>query len=471
MRRPQRTQQNYSQTQSNRYGQARRSSAKPGTRQRPSNSRAAHPRSGAMRATSRQKLNAYSDYQARHKTKSISRRAFTKAGMIVPFLFLVGAGGGGFYLWSNRSVNVEIDGVVQKVPINSGVKDLLQAGLIKAQNGNLISVSGSVLKQGEGQGFTVTINGHDLGNSYDQIALQEGDKISFSNGKDIEEEHDSDRQDMPYYWKKTGNYGAVGYISNWGSPGYSEKVLGHVSHEAIDRGVVQEPVDREINYINVEPKNGKKLVAITFDDGPSKYSLPIADILDKHGAKGTFFEIGKNVKEMLQIDAELVNRGHQVAIHTMNHPNLPKISPEEQIKEIVQVQELFKQIGLETSCFRAPYGAFQNNNWETLAKYISSEVRWNHDSLDWKKPGPSTIVKNSTGNYVPGSIILCHAGGGAREQTIEALPQILRAWQDRGFKFVTVDELIASDERFPERVAQNRVDAPDVPDPEGFAQA
>lgn len=392
--------------------------------------------------------------------RMVSRRQFS-AGAVGALAAVAAITVGGGVMFTKRAVACEINGAQCKAPNGSSVKALVDRGFVKPKYGNLVSVANDVLKEGEGNRYTVSVNGVDLGDKIDDYRLKSGDQLVFTDGTDITEDHESSKQHLTYTTVRAKGAGAIGYVSNWGKPGYSEVVRGKLSGKTVDRGVVEEPEDRVISYLNVEPENGQKLVAITFDDGPTHFSVEIMDALAKYNAKATFFEIGNNIKESPAIAKKLAEAGHQVACHTMDHKNLPKQTP-----EVVhqQLNDGFGQLannGIKTQLFRAPYGAFGMREWEIVEDGISALVGWNLDTLDWKKPGVDTIVKRATQNMHPGAIILCHAGGGTREQTVAAVPQILEQWTNAGYTFVTIADLLASDPRFPREIIENTVKKPE----------
>lgn len=398
--------------------------------------------------------------------RMVSRRQFS-TGVIAAAAGVVALGAGGTVWFTKRAVACEINGAQCQAPNHSSVKDLVDRGLAKPQNGNLVSVSGNVLKQGEGNRYTVKVNGADLGDQIDSYRLRAGDKLEFVKGTDKTEDHQSTKQDLPCQLVQAKGAGAIGFISNWGKNGYTEVVKGNISGETVDRGQVEEKQDRTVTYLNPKPANDEKLVAISFDDGPSPYSLQIMDILAQYNAKGTFFEIGNNLKTHLDISKKLAEAGHEVGCHSMSHPAFTGCSAEKIHEELSGCFNLLQSIGINTKVFRAPYGAFKLKQWGVVEDQISALIGWTHDTLDWDKPGVPKIVASATKNMHPGAIILCHAGGGKREQTVEALPQILKAWTDQGYKFVTIKELMASDERFPKEVSSDQVVKPtDAAQPE-----
>lgn len=390
----------------------------------------------------------------------MTRRDFTRGMLAAAAGLTITAIGGGLW-FTNRAVACEINGVQQEVTWRSSIKDIVKEGIVSPTYGNLLSVSNKLLKEGEGNRYTVTVNGADLGDEIDNYRVSDGDVIVFSNGTDKMEDADVTKTPVPFNIVKDGTAGAIGYISQWGKEGYAEKAVGKISGESVDRGVVSKAQDTVVSYLNIKPANGEKLAAITFDDGPSEYSLQIIDVLAKYNAKGTFFDIGNNVHAHANIVQQVKDAGHQVACHSMTHPAFTASTADTIHSEITNSTAELHNAGVDTRFFRAPYGAFKLREWGILQDGITALIGWNIDTLDWKKPGVDTIVHNATEVMKPGAIILCHAGGGNREQTVEALPHILDAWTQAGYSFVTVADLIKSDGRFPSEVTGDCVHKPD----------
>ena len=100
-------------------------------------------------------------------------------------------------------------------------------------------------------------------------------------------------------------------------------------------------------------------------------------------------------------------------------------------------------LGSMLYAFRAPYGAFGEQQWRDAADLIDMNVLWDIDTLDWKRPGAEAIVKTVLDNAHNGAIVLMHDGGGDRSQDIEALPDIIDKLREQGYEFVTVEQLAA----------------------------
>jgi len=117
--------------------------------------------------------------------------------------------------------------------------------------------------------------------------------------------------------------------------------------------------------------------------------------------------------------------------------------------------------GEKSRVFRAPYGVFKEAEWIRTNGEVGVLVGWTIDTNDWRRPGVDAIIKETTSQVQPGSIILMHDGGGNREQTVEALEQIVIQLKARGYRFVTINEMIEADGTIP----MERTQVPEQPEP------
>ncbi|WP_156726707.1 bifunctional polysaccharide deacetylase/glycosyltransferase family 2 protein [Streptomyces apocyni] len=191
-----------------------------------------------------------------------------------------------------------------------------------------------------------------------------------------------------------------------------------------------------------------KLV-LTFDDGPDPEWTPkILDKLKEHDAQGVFFVAGTMASRYPDLVDRMVREGHEVGLHTFNHPDLSYQSQRRIDWELSQNQlTLAGAAGIHTSLFRPPYSsyahAFDNENWP-VAEYIGSRgyitVVNNTDSEDWKRPGVDEIIKRATPTDGKGALVLMHDSGGDRSQTVEALDHLLPDLKADGYEFTTLTE-------------------------------
>ena len=183
-------------------------------------------------------------------------------------------------------------------------------------------------------------------------------------------------------------------------------------------------------------------IAMTFDDGPSATLTPkLLDILAAHHIKVTFFVLGEMVAEHPEILARAAREGHEIASHSWSHPNLAKMSQEGVRSQLQRTDDEIKgAIGKRPTLFRPPYGSIT----ERQKRWIHDEfgydiILWDVDPLDWRRPGPAVVRNRILKETRPGSIVLSHD---IHPGTIEAMPSTFDELEAKGFKFVTVSELL-----------------------------
>lgn len=174
-----------------------------------------------------------------------------------------------------------------------------------------------------------------------------------------------------------------------------------------------------------KPKKGR-VVYLTFDDGPSPYTPQILKILRATGSTATFFQLGVNRPGHDKTIAAITAQGSNIANHTYNHPNLT-------LQSNAEVQRQLRG-GPKAKCFRPPYGATDARIHRAVKNAGMTEVLWTVDTFDWQKPGVSKIAKVGKSKHLKNhGIILMHDGGGNREQTVAALPKLIKNLHARGF--------------------------------------
>jgi peptidoglycan/xylan/chitin deacetylase (PgdA/CDA1 family) len=185
------------------------------------------------------------------------------------------------------------------------------------------------------------------------------------------------------------------------------------------------------------------VIAMTFDDGPSAVLTPrLLDILKQRNIKVTFFVLGQLVQEHPEIIQRAVAEGHEIANHSWDHKPLNKLAEGGLTHEIKDTSDqITKVTGRPVTLLRPPYGATTPRLNKAIEKeYGMKVILWSVDPLDWKRPGPKVVEQRILKETQPGSIILSHD---IHPGTIEAMPATLDALLAKGFKFVTVTELLA----------------------------
>jgi peptidoglycan/xylan/chitin deacetylase (PgdA/CDA1 family) len=181
----------------------------------------------------------------------------------------------------------------------------------------------------------------------------------------------------------------------------------------------------------------RKVVALTFDDGPSEYTDRYLDVLREKDVPATFFEIGQEMPGREATMRRILAEGDEIGDHTMNHVEYPGYG------QIAGAAARIKAYtGFQPCLFRPPGGAQNSTVIATAGSLGLKTVTWDVDPRDWSLPGTAEIYSNIVDNAKPGSIILMHDGGGPRDETLAALPEIIDTLRARGYGFETVSALL-----------------------------
>ncbi|HXM25084.1 MAG TPA: polysaccharide deacetylase family protein [Chthoniobacterales bacterium] len=184
-------------------------------------------------------------------------------------------------------------------------------------------------------------------------------------------------------------------------------------------------------------------IAMTFDDGPSPETTPrLLDILKQRNIKATFFMIGQNAERNPEIVKRILADGHEIGNHSWTHPQLAKLPDDRVTEEITKTQNAITNAsGYTPKLLRPPYGSITGRQKEWIENQFGlSVILWSVDPFDWKRPGASVIQQRILAGARPGAIILSHD---IHKQTVDSMPATLDALAAKGFKFVTVSQLIA----------------------------
>ena len=204
--------------------------------------------------------------------------------------------------------------------------------------------------------------------------------------------------------------------------------------------------DSDTNLVYSHKKNDKMMIALTFDDGPHPVHTPvILDILKKYNVTATFFTIGENVSYYPEAFHRCFTEGHEVANHTYSHSDLSHDHFDNICREVKETEDIIFEITeTRTELLRPPRGLYGENVVRAAAELDYTLVLWTIDTRDWDHTPPNTIAEKVLSSIEPGDIILMHDFISRNSPTPEALelfiPELLR----RGYKFVTVSELLYS---------------------------
>jgi peptidoglycan/xylan/chitin deacetylase (PgdA/CDA1 family) len=183
-----------------------------------------------------------------------------------------------------------------------------------------------------------------------------------------------------------------------------------------------------------------KMVALTFDDGPSVYTPQVLAILNRYGAHATFFEIGRQVGPLAAASRAVIRDGDVIGNHTWSHPDL---TPQNTAAQVRPAQAAIDDAtGFRPCLLRPPYGIAPAGVVGIVRSLGLLTIQWDVDPADWSRPGAAVIAQRVLQSARPGSIVIMHDGGGDRSETVQALATIVPTLLSRGYHLVTVPQLL-----------------------------
>ena len=181
----------------------------------------------------------------------------------------------------------------------------------------------------------------------------------------------------------------------------------------------------------------RRAVALTFDDGPSAQTPEFLRVLREKGARATFFQVGQVMPGRAETMRQILAEGHELANHTMDHVHYPGHG------QIAGASaRIAAYTGFTPCLFRPPGGAVNGGVPATAGALGMRTVTWDVDPQDWANPGSAAIHARVVSHVRPGSIVVLHDGGGPRGGTLAALPGMIDSLHARGYRLVTVTELL-----------------------------
>jgi len=192
-------------------------------------------------------------------------------------------------------------------------------------------------------------------------------------------------------------------------------------------------------------KTEKKLIALTFDDGPHPQHTPaLLDILKQYNVKATFFTVGKNVDRYPEIAARIIAEGHEIGNHSYSHGDLSKMSDSEIRTELDRSKDAIRRAtGVEPKIMRPPYGGLAlfpfQRSW-IYTEYQYPTILWSVDPFDWRDRNSALISQRLVAGAHTGAILLAHD---IHASTIAAIPDTIFQLQRKGYTFTTVSQMIA----------------------------
>lgn len=389
-----------------------------------------------------------------------ARKPYALVAVGCAFLFFMAS-----VIWyMNRSVDITLNGEPAQVRINATIAQFIEDNdLAKTYDaGDRLAVDDSVLERGGGDRYAITLNDAavDLAALAD-THLEAGDALTIADGADTYEKHDVQATEIQPTIEVSGT-GALSYVETWGIPGRSEVWQGHESGKTQDRGVVREVQNCVVRKTSILPDDNRKVIALTFDEGPSDSTAQIVDILKEQGVGATFFLSGDAVEKNPQAAQAIAQAGFEIGSNAYEDVNLTKLTADEARSQITRGFDAIEEAtGSRPALLRPPYAAFDTESWTQAMDLVSGVVSWNVDSGDWLLPGAEEVVDTVTGSVRTGNIVLMTDNSATDEQAVEALPALIERLKEMGFEIVSLSELVASDSDLAEEVNLSKVSMPD----------
>jgi len=179
-----------------------------------------------------------------------------------------------------------------------------------------------------------------------------------------------------------------------------------------------------------------KIIALTFDDGPSIYTEEIIEYLHDNDCVATFFILGNKVEMYTDTIKKSISYGNEIGNHSYNHKWLAKLKEEEMLEQINKTQNIItEKIGYTPTLLRPSYGSTN----KTMKEKVDLEIiLWNVDTMDWKYKSVNKIVSRATKNLKDGNIILMHD---TYKRTLEAVKKIVPILKKNNYTCVTISEM------------------------------
>ena len=209
-------------------------------------------------------------------------------------------------------------------------------------------------------------------------------------------------------------------------------------------GVFFDKTSRKIPVYSVSMAEEDKVIALTFDAawGADK-TLKIIEILKEYDANATFFLVGFWIDKYPEETKAIASAGFDIGNHSENHLNMPRLSREKIVEEIQSVNKKVCDLtGKTPTYFRAPFGDYDNSLMTALEDLGMVGVQWSIDSLDWKGLSAKDIVARIVPKAKSGDIVLFHNNS---DHVLDALPLVLEALKNKGFKFVALSQMVLTD--------------------------
>ena len=367
----------------------------------------------------------------------MNKRSIIRAVLIIIILLLLSLL---FYHFSNKQVNTNID---IDYPVFKNNKDAIIKRYLKEVNTkNITNIKYEIGKSNDYTTVLFKFYNKDNLENVETLIFNKNKRISLQELFDIDklksaiESYENNKEKLTdaninilfndksttFYIKENENI----------------KNLEIVNNELKDASKISLNLDDNYHKEHTIIKDAK-LVAFTFDDGPSKYTLDIVNILEEYNASATFFEVGYNIKTHPEITKEVSDRGFEVANHTTDHSKLTKLTEAKYLSKINDNNALFKELtGKDMPYLRPPYGSYNDKIKASAGVPI---VTWSLDTRDWESRNKDKVIEMVINNIKEGDIILFHD---LYESTRDAVKELMPLLKEQGYQAVSVGELFKS---------------------------
>lgn len=216
-------------------------------------------------------------------------------------------------------------------------------------------------------------------------------------------------------------------------------ILGILLVGGVLHGYFQEDVTT-INPIYIG-NTGEKAVALMVNVDWGEEILPrFLAVLEEKKINATFFITGRFAKKYPELTAQIFAAGHEIGNHGYSHPHPDKLSVEQNKKEILDTEKVFRDLKVEWArIFASPYGEHGLRVLQAAHDLGYKTIMWTLDTIDWQEPSPETIMERVLSQADNGALILMHP----KECTVEVLPELIDALRQEGFSFKKVTEIIS----------------------------
>ncbi|MDO4283251.1 MAG: polysaccharide deacetylase family protein [Clostridia bacterium] len=225
------------------------------------------------------------------------------------------------------------------------------------------------------------------------------------------------------------------------SHSYPDIDITHIEEKEIDGdNLIEIKGENERREILLQKYKEKKLIALTFDDGPSKYTEGLIDELKKRNVPATFFLLGENAQKFPSAIQLEVDAGNEIGIHSYKHNLFTKLTNNEINEQILLTKYMiFSEVDIHISLIRVPYGSINDRVNEVLKENHLTNILWTVDSKDWKFRNVTKIYNYVLKNIKGNDIILMHD---IYSTSVKSATLLVDKLQSDGYVFLTVSELL-----------------------------